>query len=521
MRSPSLLRVTCVLSAAAWLAACSSTSNNGVDFDPLPSGGAASGGKAGAGGKAGQAGGGGTGGFVGATGGGAAAGSSAAGSSAAGSSAAGSSAAGSSAAGSSAAGAGGDPDPFGSGGAAGSAGGGNPACNDAPGVDDDQDGWTEAEGDCNDCSPAVNPGALEVVNCEKDDCSTGPLPDGQQVDDDCDGKAMKVGEVAATCDADLQVKPGVDSAFDAARAIGLCNVKIEPTPADKKQRKWGVLEAKFVRLNSSALAGQDKPYDTRDFGILPNFGPATAAKEGKMLLALSTGVARLKGQPDYTSFKCNAGSSISKSGGVPFPNVGTWPKQGTCPGTGDPEDAAVLDLKVRIPTNARSMGFSMRFFSCEFPQYVCSAYNDVLAVLALPLAGADSNTLIVNGARSPTAQVLAATDPMYPDVAFETAGMAKNVIGVNNQSFFTACKPGAASGYNNCKGEADLAGSGFEGHAASGWLSTTFPVTPGGVYVFRVAIWDSSDQLLDSSAVLDAVQFSTKGTDRSETVVKP
>ncbi|MCC6646147.1 MAG: putative metal-binding motif-containing protein [Polyangiaceae bacterium] len=513
MRSSSLSRAIVVCSAVAWAAACSSSSTDDPGLDPITGATAGKAGASGASGKAGAA----SGAGAPSSAGGAGAGGAQASGGAAGAQTGGG-AAGAEAGSPGASGAAGDPFAN-SGGSGGSAGGS--ACADVPGVDDDQDGWTEAEGDCNDCSASVNPGALEVVNCEKSDCSTGPLPDAQQLDDDCDGKVMKAGDVAPACDADLQVKPGIDSAFDAARAIGLCNVKIQPTPADKKERKWGVLEAKFVRLNSAALAGQDKPYDTRDFGILPNFGPATAAKEGKMLLALSTGVARLKGQPDYTPFECNIGGSISKSGGVPFPNVGTWPKQGTCPGTGSPMDASVLDLKVRVPTNAKSMGFSMRFFSCEFPMYVCSSYNDVLAVLALPLAGADSNTLLVNGVRTPTAQVLAASDPMYPDVAFETAGTAKNVIGVNNQSFFTTCEPGAATGYNNCKGDADLAGSGFEKHAASGWLSTTFPVTPGGVYVFRIAIWDSSDQLLDSSAVLDAVRFSTKGTDRSETVVNP
>ena len=43
------------------------------------------------------------------------------------------------------------------------AAGSTSACNDVPGVDDDNDGWTEAEGDCNDCNPNVNPGAIELT----------------------------------------------------------------------------------------------------------------------------------------------------------------------------------------------------------------------------------------------------------------------------------------------------------------------------------------------------------------------
>ena len=403
-------------------------------------------------------------------------------------------------------------------------GGSDPSgpCVDHPGVDDDHDGWTEAEGDCNDCNPGMNPGAIETINCEMNDCTMGmPLPAADQIDEDCDGKVMQPGEKAAVCDGDLTTKPSIDSAFDAARAIGLCNVKIAAEPAEKKDRKWGVLDAKFVHLGASVLQGQDAPYVKGEFGILPSFGPATKAQEGQMLLALSSGVARAPGQPDYKGGGCSLGSSITKGGTDKFPS-GKWPKAGTCPGAGNPNDAAALDLKVRVPTNAKSMGFRMRFFSCEYPDYTCSAFNDVFAVLVAPLNGADSNTIFDGAARKPAADVLPTTDPMYPNVAFEVAGMNKNVIGVNNQSFFTVCKPGPA-GYTQCgKGPiADLNGTGFEGHAASGWLETRYPVTGGGVYIMRIAIWDSTDNQLDSTAVMDAVTFYADGGSKVETVIVP
>src|SRR5437667_226213 len=49
--------------------------------------------------------------------------------------------------------------------------------------DMDKDGWTPAQGDCNDCDPNVNPGAIDV----------GAMPDGDggmtmPTDNDCDGK---------------------------------------------------------------------------------------------------------------------------------------------------------------------------------------------------------------------------------------------------------------------------------------------------------------------------------------------
>jgi hypothetical protein len=64
--------------------------------------------------------------------------------------------------------------------------------------------------------------------------------------------------------------------------------------------------------------------------------------------------------------------------------------------------------------------------------------------------------------------------------------------------------------YPNCKAGngAQLQGSGFEGHAASSWLVNQANVPPGGLIYLRIAIWDSSDGILDSTALLDAFEWS-------------
>lgn len=40
-------------------------------------------------------------------------------------------------------------------------------CPTVPSDDHDGDGWTEEQGDCNDCDPNVNPGAIDIVNYSK------------------------------------------------------------------------------------------------------------------------------------------------------------------------------------------------------------------------------------------------------------------------------------------------------------------------------------------------------------------
>ena len=76
------------------------------------------------------------------------------------------------------------------------------ACTDFPVVDNDNDGYSLDDGDCNDLYAAVNPGAFEVVyNNTDDDC------DPVTLDDDLDGDGYPL---SMDCDdSDPEVSPGV------------------------------------------------------------------------------------------------------------------------------------------------------------------------------------------------------------------------------------------------------------------------------------------------------------------------
>lgn len=78
-------------------------------------------------------------------------------------------------------------------------------------VDNDGDGYTENEGDCNDEDGSVNPGAEEVYNDRDDDCD-GTTDEGtQNYDDDGDGQT----EVEGDCnDADASVYTGAPEVCD-------------------------------------------------------------------------------------------------------------------------------------------------------------------------------------------------------------------------------------------------------------------------------------------------------------------
>src|SRR4051812_2446449 len=77
-------------------------------------------------------------------------------------------------------------------------------CASGPTDDNDQDGYTPAGGDCNDCDKAVNPGAYDVP--------------GNTLDEDCNGTAD---DEPLGCDTGLAVD---GDPIAAAQALGICRM---------------------------------------------------------------------------------------------------------------------------------------------------------------------------------------------------------------------------------------------------------------------------------------------------------
>ncbi len=97
------------------------------------------------------------------------------------------------------------------------------------------------------------------------------------------------------------------------------------------------------------------------------------------------------------------------------------------------------------------------------------------------------------------------------NIAFDQDG---NPISVNN-SMLQVCKAQSAGGKSfTCPlGDSTLQKTGFEGHAATGWLTTTMPVDTlkGKTITLMWAIWDQGDGILDSTALVDDFEWSVNG----------
>ena len=365
-------------------------------------------------------------------------------------------------------------------------------------IDQDGDGWTTCGGDCCDsteCSnPAeVNPGAFEVP--------------GDGIDNDCDGM---VDNAVPLCDTGLSSSSGTPG--DYAKAIDLCQTA---TMADKK---WGVIDAKL-----SLTDGNGTP-DANSRSIRPKFGTNTMPQLGGSMAVISSGTAAAKG--DTNPSWIDAQSSYQPGTSAPFPadflaaNNGTLPNAPNCPPPdgNTANDPVMLTLKIRVPTNAHSFSIKSNFFSSEYPEYTCSPFNDFFVILL------DST---YNGTpANPHDKNLAFYQPPNSTMTYP--------VGVNLASgdtgLFTECKngptgcDGIGGNITTCINTIDLAGTGFDQASggcgmnnleggATGWLTTTGNVVPGEIITLRIAIWDTSDERLDSLALIDAFTWSAEGSD--------
>ncbi|HEX5656857.1 MAG TPA: choice-of-anchor L domain-containing protein, partial [Polyangiales bacterium] len=361
-------------------------------------------------------------------------------------------------------------------------------CGSSDTDDADKDGFSKAAGDCNDCDEKVNPAAYDYPT--------------DSVDDDCSGDAAR--STDAPCDEGLAIDSS--DAQNAARSIGLCSF------SDESSKAWGVLSARFTNAT-----GTGSITDPLAAGLLPKFG-AVKPSQGDAFLALSSGVARAPDQEDYTS-ACDTFGSIcvfacSKGGAAPagYPKESSSCKSaGNIFQLGSPIfNQSALELTIRVPSNASSLSFDSIFYTSEYPNFICSQYNDFFAVFKEPKPdGVSDGNIVFDSNGDPigvNTGLLAVCDPTTQS---PTA----------TKQF--ACEGGTAllkgTGYGAGENTCDVSGS--EGGASTGWLHTTAPVKAGEVITIRFAIWDTNDPNLDSTVLIDNFAWSEDDSDVGTTPI--
>ena len=220
-------------------------------------------------------------------------------------------------------------------------------------------------------------------------------------------------------------------------------------------------------------------------------------------------------------------------------------------------DSAVLHLKLKAPKTANGFSFDFRFFSREYPYFVCSEYNDIFLAILTDESG--QHPLVDRNGNG-------STDDEDGNIAFDKQG---SLLSVNN-AFFTTCNAPKCGDYeafsylnnktaayyystffgkkfdnnkwnrdygNSCTenltctdhhcgtcedGGTDLdayfpspyTGEGMAGNKDQGnkgggtaWLTTQAPIEGGQVFNLDFYIWDTGDSAYDSTVILDNFQW--------------
>lgn len=339
----------------------------------------------------------------------------------------------------------------------------------------DGDGWTACNGDCCEApGPAcnnpklVNPGAFEVV--------------GNGINDDCDAATSDVIPPAACSTiADFSAV----TANDVAKAMDICQTTTANPPLP--QKKWGLITALHRLADGNAPSALElSDMQNKQTAILVNYGTGgIVPKKGPTMAGISSGY--MRDQNDVAYVDPNPGTDLFWLGNPPAAYLaahgGALPASagcsGNCPAGTGANDSVNVRFSIRVPTNAQSFSYDFRFVSSEYWVYSCTQYNDFyLALLTSTAMGI----------------------PADKNISFDSLN---NPVSVNN-GFFDVC---VAKGCYTCPaGGGELAGTGMQlGNTggATKWLTTDAPVVPGETIQLELMIFDVSDGVLDSLALLD------------------
>ncbi len=222
-------------------------------------------------------------------------------------------------------------------------------------------------------------------------------------------------------------------------------------------------------IESATLAAPGTGTSVR---VVSKWGVSNLPRAGSTLAVLSTGVAA---DPSMSGFVAPvAGTNFLANAADPFPSA-TFSAGCDSP-DGNVNDLTILRVQVRAPAGATALKFDYNFFSSEYPEWLCTSFNDRFA--------AHMQSAATNG-----------------NIAFDGSG---NPISVNAVAFRSCL--GCADGDSALNGTGMDAADQSDG-AATGWLTAVAPVQSGELVTLQFAIMDDGDGSDDSVVLLDNFQW--------------
>lgn len=342
-------------------------------------------------------------------------------------------------------------------------------------IDADGDGYYFGLDDCCDSSEQcgakepekINPGAHEVP--------------GNGLDDNCNGLIDEDTTVLCSTKAEVFTSNEALTSEDAvllAKAMDICH--------SAASDGYGLISAQLLLADGSPLPARG---DSKVCGTSTLISPAEQAAvatdlggivrpiKGTMAV-LSSGKAQGK---ENTGYRDCSGTEVSAPAEFLSAHNGVLPVSEACYDDSNPpshkmaNDSIMLRLKLKAPSNAKGFTFRFKFFSKEYPKFVCNNYNDFF----LALTDAQSSEI-----------------PLDRNVSFDAK---HNPVSVNN-AFFTECEKSACKNSKGCSDCADGTDE-LKGYVAdvnqagaTGWLKTSVPVSAGEEFTLDLMIFDAGDR---------------------------
>ena len=328
-------------------------------------------------------------------------------------------------------------------------------------------------------------------------------------------------------------------AYNLAKAIDICLDKVTKDSGDS-----GIIEATLTS-STSTTASSSNALPGRQVNIKDGMRDANGnlliePRYGETFIILSSGAA-----DDVYGTVTLADESFSTSlGGLPavYSSAHGGKLESKC-STGSASDAmndpVHFHLKFRAPQSAKGFSFDFRFFSREYPYYVCSAFNDFFLAILTDENGnpigdtkdgnisfdALGNPISVNNAFFTTCQG-SPCDGKYANSSASTkcppilTCTEKNVCGaLGEDGKDNTCPDGPnvlaayyAAPYTSIDDNKFPSGASAKRGGGTAWLTTTAPVNGGEVFNLDFYLWDTGDHIFDSSVLIDNFKWSCDET---------
>jgi len=306
----------------------------------------------------------------------------------------------------------------------------------------------------------------------------------------------------SVCDASLASNSAVAAEY--AAALDVCQTTTESA------HSAGLISASFTLADNTGTPA------AISHSIRPAFGTNNVPRYGSALVVLSTGAAAAPAQtnPSFVAFQEGANNgkqSLPPSDWFTAHN-NTYPAPPGCPAASGiaTVDPVMLTLRLRVPSNARSFSLDANLFIADFPEFICSSFNDFfVALLDSSFAGNPANPADKNLANY-------IGFPLNASLAYANTGLFTQCV--NGP---IGCEQGAIAGtITTCTGTTGLVGTGMDTAdttcnpgggmvgGGTGWLVMRGNVVPGETIQLRLAIWDIGDFRYDSLILLDHLRWS-------------